>query len=321
MSYFKQVTGGKKMYFPYFRGRQYELLALKELATRKLINDTVTPIVEPVKLIPALNSSLAAFKTSNLPLGLILNPNVGDLADEAETIKQLIDRLEINKTAIPCVLLNESSEVTMIELAQKGVQKTDTLAVLNNRDYLDIYRYLFSETSPKYTLCPDERIIRRSVSNNRVLFENRFNKQSRNADYPEDEFFSDDHLYYGDDNYTGFGDYSIVGDEYIESGFAPYAVAIHIVYFAAKDNSLRIRHFISDSNDDISDVAGKFYEAVSKLYNWYANGQERQITTGLQTLLNYYNNRTYPGLPTLKKLSIMHHLELMGKYLDGKLDA
>ena len=26
------------MYFPYFRGRQYELLALKELAQKKLIN-------------------------------------------------------------------------------------------------------------------------------------------------------------------------------------------------------------------------------------------------------------------------------------------
>jgi len=308
------------MYFPYFRGRQYELLALKELATSNLITRSVTPIVEPVKLIPALNSSLAAFKNSNLPLGLILNPNVGDLADEAETINQLIDRLETSETAIPSVLLNESAEAAMIKLAQKGVKENDTLAVLNNRDYLDVYHDLFSETLPRYTLCPDERIIRRSVSKDKVLFENRFNKQSRNADYPEDEFFSDDHLYYRDDNYTGFGDYSIVGDEYIESGFAPYAVAIHIVYFA-KDDSLRIRHFISDSNDDISDVAGKFYEAVSKLYNWYANGQERHITTGLQTLLNHYSNRTYPGLPTLKKLSIMHHLELMGKYLDGRLDA
>lgn len=308
------------MYFPYFRGRQYELLALKELATSNLITPSVIPIVEPVKLIPALNSSLAAFGNANLPIGLILNPNVGDLADEAETINQLLDRLGANANTIPSVLLNESTEATMLKLAKKNVSENDTLAVLNNRDYLEIYRDLFSEESPKYTLCPDERIIRRSVSKNKVLFENRFNKQSRNADYPEDEFFSDDHLYYGDDNYSGFGDYSIVGDEYIESGFAPYAVAIHIVYFAT-DNSLRIRHFISDSNDDISDVAGKFYEAVSKLYEWYANGQKRQLTTGLQTLLNHYENKTYPGLPTLKKLSIMHHLELVGKYLDGRLNA
>lgn len=74
------------------------------------------------------------------------------------------------------------------------------------------------------------------------------------------------------------------GRQYNESGFAPYAVAIHIVYFE-NDNSLRIRHFVSDSNDDITDVAGKFYEAVSKLYEWYiTENQERQLTMGLNTL-------------------------------------
>lgn len=320
MSYCKQDTGGKKMYFPYFRGRQYELLALRELATSKLISSSVVPIVEPVKLIPALNSSLAAFGNSNLPIGLILNPNVGDLADKAETINQLLDRLGANATTIPSVLLNESTEATMLKLAKKNVLESDTLAVLNNRDFLDIYLDLFSDNLPKYTLCQYDRTIRRSVSKNKVLFENRFNKKSRNADYPDDEFFSDDHLDYTADGYLGFGDYSIVGDEYIESGFAPYAVAIHIVYFA-DDDSLRIKHFISDSNDDIFDVAGKFYEAVSKLYNWYVNGQERQITNGLHTLLNHFSNRTYPGLPTLKKISIMHHLELVGKYLDRRLDS
>lgn len=308
------------MYFPYFRGRQYELLALKELASSKLITPSVVPIIEPVKLIPALDSSLVAFGNSNLPIGLILNPNVGDLAEEAETINQLLDRLDANSTTIPSVLLNESTEATMRKLTEKGVLETATLAVLNNRDYLDIYLDLFSEKLPKYTLCQYDRTIRRSIRKNKVLFENRFNKRSRNADYPEDEFFSDDHLDYTADGYLGFGDYSIVGDEYIESGFAPYAVAIHIVYFA-DDDSLRIMHFISDSNDDISDVAGKFYQAVSKLYEWYANGQEHQLTTGLQTLINHYNNKTYPGLPTLKKLSIMHHLELVGKYLDGRLNA
>jgi hypothetical protein len=36
------------------------------------------------------------------------------------------------------------------------------------------------------------------------------------------------------------------------------------------------------------------------------------------TLNNHWENETYPGLPTLKKLSIMHHLELMGKFLDAE---
>ena len=306
------------MYFPYFRGRQYELLALKELALGRLISSSVIPVVEPVKLIPALNNSLAAFSKSELPISLILNPNVGDLAEEAETIDQLIDRFCTDQAIIPSVLLNESTEAVVSKLAQKGLANKDVLAVLDNRDYLDIYCALFGEDSPRFTLCPDERLIRRKVKKSKILFDDRFNKQNRNADYPEDEFFSDNHLDLESDNYVGFGDYSIVGREYIESGFAPYAVAIHIVYFA-DDSSLRIKQFVSDSNDDISDVAGKFYEAVTKLYNWYVHGQEKQLTSGLQILLDHYKNQTYPGLPTLKKLSIIHHLELVGNYLDGRL--
>ena len=78
-----------------------------------------------------------------------------------------------------------------------------------------------------------------------------------------------------EDGYVGFSDYSIVGKEYNETGFAPYAVAIHIVYFDT-DDSLRVKHFVSDSNDDISDPAGKFQEALSKLVEW---NEEKQLDT------------------------------------------
>ena len=306
------------MYFPYFRGRQYELLALKELAAKKLIPKSVVPVIEPVKLIPALNNSLTAFQSSALPVGLILNPNVGDLADEPEIISNLLNKFASSTNIIPSVLLNESAEEVIRKLKALGISEDNVLIVFNNQDYIQDYQALFSN-APKFTLCPYDRYIRRVVTQNSVLFENKFRKKSRNADYPEEEPFSNDHLDYKIEHYVGFGDYSIIGDEYIESGFAPYAVAIHIVYFD-ENNSLKIMHFISDSNDDISDVAGKFYEAVGKLYTWYVKGtQRRQLTSGLQTLLDHYENRTYPGLPTLKKLSIMHHLELMGRYLDGGL--
>jgi len=300
------------MYFPYFRGRQYELLALKELATKKLISSAVVPVIEPVKIIPALNNSLSAFQKNNLPVALVVNPSVGDLINDSQVVNELLQKYT---SVIPALLINKSAKDEMGKLNNKGIGVEKVLAVLNDSDWLKTYQILFQKT-PKYTLCPYDRRIRRENIENSVLFENKFNKKNRNADYPEDEAFSSDHIDYLEDNYIGFGDYSIIGSDYIESGFAPYAVAIHIVYFA-EDNSLRIRHFVSDSNDDISDVAGKFYEAVSKLYEWYTTEkQERQLTTGLQTLLNHYDNKTYPGLPTLKKLSIMHHLELMDKYLN-----
>lgn len=308
------------MYFPYFRGRQYELLALKELASKSLITNSVVPVIEPVKLIPALNNSLSAFKNADLPVALILNPNVGDLTDEPAMINDLFERIsDASSHLIPALLLNESFSTALEKANEHGIAPDSLLVVFDNRDYVKTYQSFTDSYMPRYTLCPDERSIRRTIRSNKVLFENRFKKRSRNADYPLDEFYSDDHLDFEADNYVGFGDYSIVGEEYIESGFAPYAVAIHIVYFDT-DNSMRIKHFISDSNDDIYDVAGKFYEAVSKLHHWYiSEHQDRQLTAGLQILLDHYEHKTYPGLPTLKKLSIMHHLELMGKFLDGRL--
>ncbi len=307
------------MYFPYLRGRQYELLALRELARNGLITSSVIPIIEPIKITSTFTGALTAFQKANLQIALITNPDVGELAGENESTSRIIGVLRDFQNTVPTVLLNKSTGNVLMDLQQASIFEKDIIAILDNRDFLDAYSELFDGISPIYTLFPDERAIRRIIKGNRVLFADKFFRRNRNADYPEDEFFSDDHLYYSEEGYDGFGDYSVIGKEYIDSGFAPYAVAIHIVYLA-DDNSLRIKHFVSDSNGDTSDVAGKFYEAVTKLYDWYMAGQKRQLTAGLQILLDHYRNRTFPGLPTLKKLSVMHHLELMGKFLDGRLN-
>lgn len=226
-------------------------------------------------------------------------------------------------TAFPGILINSDAQLALERLSEINFNKESLLTVMDDQDKQQLYEAMGLKDA-RYTLCPFDRYVMQMSIKNRVLFEDRFRKRSRNADYPKDEFFSRDHLDFSEiafagSNFVGFGDYSIIGKEYNESGFAPYAVAIHIVYFE-NDNSLRIRHFVSDSNDDITDVAGKFYEAVSKLYEWYiTENQERQLTMGLNTLLEHYKNKTYPGLPTLKKLSVMHHLELVGRYLDGDL--
>lgn len=123
----------------------------------------------------------------------------------------------------------------------------------------------------------------------------RFHKCDRNSDYlkNKDEFYSDDHMFYKEDGFNGFSDHSVIGQDYLESGFAPYAVAIHIVYFD-KDKKLRIHHFVSDTNEDIQNPAGKFYEAVTKLNNWVIENKI-PVTSSLQTFIGHYNNQTYPG--------------------------
>ena len=319
---------GKAMYFPYVRGRQYELLALRELAANNLLGDFVTPIVEPVKLSPTLINMMAEFIKVNHPISIIRNPVVGtfmsDWRDVQEQSKEAGYKQRFSKqyenSAIIKSLIMQRNAKSLLEFWDKiGINKADLLVINTDRDYLDLYESAFGTAIPRYTLMPDESVFRRKVRHHKVMLDDKFEKQDRNADYQdtEDEFFSDDHLYYKEEGFVGFSDYSVVGNEYLEAGFAPYAVAIHIVYFAP-DMTLRVRHFVSDSNEDITNPALKFYEAVSKLAAWYnVDPHPVEMTLGLQTFLQHYEQQSYPGLGTVKKLSLMHHLELMGKYLSG----
>ena len=197
-----------------------------------------------------------------------------------------------------------------------GVPFSKMLPICLSPDRLDeLVSDLVSE-SPAFIVGEDSPQFRRCGVDNRVMLKDRFNKRNRNTDYINtiDEFYSNDHLYYQDDKYIGFSDYSIVGEEFSETGFAPYAVAIHIVYFDDKNN-LRIHHFVSDSNNDISDPAGKFYEALEKLVEW--NKEKQLRTEGMKQFEEMYRTQTYSGLGVVKKLSIMHHLEIVGNFLNG----
>jgi len=313
------------MYFPYFRGRQVELLALRDLVKDKLIGKYIFPVIEPVKLTATFNSTFQAFADMRSSIALIFNPRIGEYKESDGFVDVYYSRENVITDIVPALLMNNNTQRVVQLLEARNVKQSDIIAIIDNRDSLLIYKDAFPSITPKFTLFRDERQLRRSIASGRVLFEDKFHKQGKNADYAknEDEFFSEDHLYFKDEGYVGFGDYSIVGDEYNESGFAPYAVVIHVVYFA-DDRTLRVRHFVSDSNKGIDDVAGKFYEAVRKLAKWYKEwyqySQQNQMTIALSMLLSHYENGTYPGLPSIKKLSIMHHLELLSKYLEKGIE-
>lgn len=304
------------MYFPYLRGRQFELIALRELVEKGLIIDKVVPVIEPIKLSPSLIKTMNKYIDEGREICLIHNPKVGnfknDFTKENQRVKTYINLLKYNlirKTHI----LNSDSQTEVDELKEMDVNMNEVGIIIRNRDDVDLYDKLFSNFVPFYGFGPDDRKIRRTIEAKRVLLEDKFNKLSRNADYKDiDEFFSDDHKFYIKENCIGFSDYSIVGDEFIESGFAPYSVAIHVVYFD-KNYDLRVIHFVSDSNSDFKDPGGKFYEAVTKLYEWQ---KDKDVNTfGMREFIRHYNEGSYPGLGTVKKLSIMHHIELVSQYL------
>lgn len=309
------------MYFPYLRGRQFELIALRELVENDRINNKIIPVIEPIKPSSTLLKTLQTFINKEKEITIILNPNVGDFRSKLEEMMNEGSKIACDLSKLimnnPFVIKSFIMKAELESEIKHQQDKHEYIIINDNRDNLTSYMNIYDECSPRYTLIPDDRACKRIVLSDKILFEDVFKKQPRNIDYIKnlDEFFSDSHLYYRNDNFDGFSDYSIVGKEFNESGFAPIAVAIHLVYFDS-EKVLRIHHFVSDSNDGIEDPAGKFGEALHKLVKWCEQNNIKE-TLGLRGLFECYRNGKYPGLGMVKKYSIMHHIELVSDYLGG----
>lgn len=310
------------MYFPYLRGRQFELLALRELLEAGRISDRIIPIIEPIKPSATLLKTIKTFVDRNREIAVVFNPAVGDFDNKLTEMKrenskvanELSEILETNDKLIKSYIMNKR-----IVKDLRGRDDLDRCLIINQeRDCLDYFLDVFDSVLPRFALIPDERGFKRIIPDMKVLFEDNFKKKSRNIDYINnlDEFFSDSHKFYKKEDFVGFSDYSVVGEEFNESGFAPVAVAIHIVYFNAKEE-LRIHHFVSDSNEGIEDPGGKFGEALEKLVSWCTEN-DIQETLGLEGFYDCYRSGKYPGLGTVKKYSIMHHIELVSDFLGGE---
>ncbi|MCU5081674.1 sce7725 family protein [Bacillus thuringiensis] len=311
------------MYFPIIRGRQYDLLALRELQAKNLLSEKVIPIIEPIKMSSTLLSTVKAFEENERELIIISNPKVGSFAGELAlpSVFQQYKKMMLSDEVIIGHHLNKDSMDQIGQLQKSFNLDLEALAIIHSeRSLIRSYKEIFGDETPWINVIPSDNSFRRQLDGQELVgLDDKFNKLSRNADYlgQENEFFSEEHLFFEEDGYVGFSDFSVVGEEYNEGGFAPYAVAIHIVYPNSED-ALEIMHFVSDSNDDISDPAGKFSEALEKLIQWYDTSisDVRMDTLAMECLKKHHEEGTYPGLPTLKKLSIMHHLELVGRLLD-----
>ena len=71
-----------------------------------------------------------------------------------------------------------------------------------------------------------------------------------------------------------------------------------------------MHHFVSDSNADPLDVGGKFKEALDKMIAW-VDENDNPETEAVRMFKALNESGRYPGLGTVKKLSIMNHIELV----------
>ncbi len=322
------------MYFPYLRGRQNELLCLRELLDAGKLSSKVIPIIEPVKFSSTFFSTLKKFVEMNRQIVVIRNPKVGLFNKELNDMKKNIEKesddykkeklqktlndykIAWNDAGIQkAFLLNNK---VLSNIIDKKIDVKNVIIINADRGNYHYYEEYGKELEGKYTVIPKGGDFEDIIEDNIIVLEDGYKKAKRNVDYIEnpDELFDRNHITYKKRGFSGFSDYSIVGNEFEESGFAPLAIAIHIMYFGKRDE-LRIHHFISESNESISDPARKFEEAMRNLISW----EQFDIipkTEGLNSLVDCYNIGKFPGLGVIKKYSLMHHIEMMGEYLEDK---
>jgi len=297
------------------RGKLYEILALHELLDAGKLSTQIVPVIEPVRASTSFKKLLLALKEKKRTVAVIQNSQLVEYSGLSD-----IQAIKAATNFIPAYLLTDENLADFqkmvgqdrIGIVEEESDFTDTSVFEANQDWVAI-----NQRNRRA-----QRLFKNLNNVKAIELSDDFTKLTRNADYLDtaDEFFSDDHLHYLEDGFVGFGDYSIVGSDFARSGFAPRAVSIHIVYFAA-DDTLRIRHFTSNSNGDVRDPGGKYLEALDKLMTWVKSSEfdhAKNDSAALRDFERMAREEVYSGLGVVKKLSIAHHLEIMGRYLEER---
>lgn len=311
------------MYYPYLRAKQFELLAVREFVSQLEGDERkIFPIIEPVKkTFSSLNKAMKILVEKSCSFALILNPQVGEIVGQRSLIEDSISEdVKTSNFFYPTYIVHASASYSAIQnhIREKNYQNVvlilSNIGDIDNPDFINLY----SDVNVQIIIIEQEnRTLKRRLSSSGksvVLLKNHFNTQKRNSDYLNqcDELFTDEHSFYQDDGYSGFSDYTTIGKDFLEGGRLPYAVAIHLTY-KKNQEQVWVKHFVSDTNDDNSNIQGKFGEAARKAVGFL--NEKNMHYQACEELRGYYNTETYPGLGMIKKISIKNHLELMNDIL------
>lgn len=310
------------MYYPLLRARQFELIALRELALEGQTQQFVRPILEPVRdVFNNLNLAHRVFQETGQQAFIIVNPIVGDSTGDSNIYLDYINDLEGN-VLLPAFHYRGNSEYiascirdynlsNCMLICQNDINPENPnfqrLVELNEITYINIEDPGRNRTLLRYTRRLEKSLIR---------LDDLFEKQTRNGDYLEiaEHLFSEEHIYFSGDSFNGFSDYTVLPSQYINGGITPRSVVIHFTYFN-EQNQIMIRHFTSESNpDSIANVQGKFSEAASKTIRFCHH--KGLTNTAITELESYFDRQHYPGLGTVKKISIKNHILIVVNYLN-----
>jgi hypothetical protein len=309
------------MYHPYFRGKQFELITVREMAA--VFKEVgFRPIVEPVRdSLGGLRRALAAVVKADGRAIVVVNPHHGDLSGAGSQLSDLLKEEFLEMPGISAgVLLKQG--MTTDQAVKCFKAHASHSPVLIHADFGDA-KALSEKLGPMpksqchvfFEEYCGKLYQKHFKDGHRVLLRDGFQRK-RNRDYQPLEPFSDLHATFEDEGMNGFGDFLIVGDDYSEDGGPAYAVAIHLTFIDPdQDDSMWIHHFVSERQDTPKDPAGKFAEALAKMMK-IVNSPKSKVfeSEAVKEFRMLHKHGHFPGLGYVKKLSMNHHIETLADY-------
>lgn len=304
------------MYFPFLRGKQYELVMLREQAAL-LGTTSIHPVIEPVRPnLTALERLCKPLIEHGVAFTILTGSTVGSPPAREELVDWMDSYFSSYDNFYKGLRIDTSTNLEELEEMEEGDRILYFHAMQVGNDLIERIAphpeaiHLFAEEQ-----CG--KLYRKRFSRkegHRVLVRDGF-EQRRNRDYPLSEHFSDLHATYPDEGMDGFGDYSIVGEDYSDTGGPAHAVAIHVTYLSG-DDDMHICHFLSERRDSPIDPGGKFLEALDRM-KMALEDEEFPIlkTKAIVEFMDLHKREHFPGLGYVKKLSMQHHTELIANYL------
>lgn len=313
------------MYHPYFRGKLNELITVRETA-ELMAQRNFVPIIEPVKeALGGLKRTLDAVVSVDGKAVVIVNPFHGDFSGDAQSISELLEEHFKKKDGISAGVLLKGGMTTPEAITCCETHKDHPLALIHGGftdakglagalgEKLAGTLHVFFE--PHCGMLYRKHFL---AAERCVLIRDGFQRR-KNREHPEKELFSDLHATFEMLQMTGFGDFLIVGDDYSETGGPAYAVAIHITFIDPdNDSAMYVYHFVSDSQDTPKDPAGKFGEALTKMVKKIGKPGSSMVqeTRAIEEFRDLHARKHFPGLGSIKKLSMQHHVETLAAYFE-----
>ena len=211
-------------YFPFLRGKQNELIALRDVAGDIARNGNVIPILEPVNANQTTLISIRRFIEATLPFLFICNPIHGRFSGDADGLfREVISRDLIDyHNWIPSLYVDEETTLEELEAFTETYDEYELALVYYGRPRRNTVRTRIDTTEVNYHVFISNRVendyIESIPIDNRVMIVDRFRRRPRNAVYPAREFFTDQNTAMGNRDDVAFGDFSIVGDYYSDTG-------------------------------------------------------------------------------------------------------